>query len=174
MYTFYIGINDVPLLVVDFGYFFSSWGWGGVPKFPKVSLFLYIFCSVSVLNLIKSCEKYSVWLLLISLINVLQSSPPMGILQPPRGSYGTPTEKDWIHTDCSYIHMLIIWIFSTTFWAKEYNSWSGKKPLMTHGQGSDPWCENDPGSLWPTIWHTHHTHHTTVTLPTLNTVTLCL
>ena len=96
MYTFYIGINDVPLLVVDFGYFFSSWGWGGVPKFPKVSLFLYIFCSVSVLNLIKSCEKYSVWLLLISLINVLQSSPPLGAIRPdPHGHLTTSQEILW-------------------------------------------------------------------------------
>ena len=42
MYTFYIGINDVPLLVVDFGYFFSSWGWGGSLNSPKY-LFSFIY-----------------------------------------------------------------------------------------------------------------------------------
>ena len=34
------------------------------------------------------------------------------------------------------------------------------KPLLTSDQDADPRCENDPGSLWPTIWHTPCVYYT--------------
>ena len=34
------------------------------------------------------------------------------------------------------------------------------KPPLTSAQDADPRCENDPGSLWPTIWHTPCVYYT--------------